>query len=226
MSSGSCSAIVPVKPLVEALGRLSEILDGPRRRALQAAMLADVLDACMHAELVDETFVVTNDAAAATVAGTCGARVLNDYVPPRGVNPAVEVGLSHAVSDGVETALVLTADLPQVTPAALDGLIGAARDWPVTLVPSSSGTGTNAMVLRPPDVIGPHLGLGSLALHQEAAATVGVECHVAPVPALAVDVDHPDDLLAVVESGESGIEFARAWRVVGMDRFLGTTASS
>lgn len=226
MSQELCTAIIPVKPLVEALGRLSDILDGPRRRALQAAMLADVVDACMHAENVEQTFVVTNDPGAATVASTFGARVLNDYMPPRGVNPAVGLGLAHLGALGAETAMVLTADLPQVTSAALDRLVEASRDWPVTLVPSSSGTGTNAMVLRPPNVIGPRMGVGSLTLHQDAAAAAGLQCQVVPVAALALDVDHPDDLLAVVESGDSGIEFARAWRVVGMDRYLGTATSS
>ena len=226
MTSDRCAVIVPVKPLGEALGRLADVLDGPRRRALQAAMLADVLDACMHAECVEQTFVVTNDPGAATVAGTFGARVLNDYVPPRGLNPAVGIGLAYLGATGADVALVLPADLPQVTAAALDELIVASRGWPVSLAPSRSGTGTNAMVLRPPDAIAPHLGLGSLALHQAAAAEAGRACQIVPIASLAVDVDHPDDLVAIVESGDSGIEFARAWRVVGMDRYLGTATSN
>ena len=226
MSGERCAAIVPVKPLATALGRLADILDGPRRRALQAAMLADVLTACMHAELLGETYVVTNDPGAATVAGSRGARVLSDCVPPNGVNPAVEIGLAHLASAGVDAALVLTADLPQVTPAALDGLIHASRACPVTLVPSHGGTGTNAMVLRPPRAIAAQLGPDSLRLHQHQADENGLEGQVVPVAALAVDVDRPEDLLSVVESGTCGLEFARAWRVVGMDRFLGTPTSN
>lgn len=226
MSAGGCSALVPVKPLTEALGRLSHVLDGPRRRALQAAMLADVLDACTHASHVEETFVVTNDPGAARVASTFGARVVNDHVPPRGVNPAVALGVDHLARIGTETVLVLMADLPQVTSTALDDLVVASRGWAVTLAPSSNGTGTNAMVVRPPQAIAAQMGLGSLARHQAAARLVGVSCQTVSTPALAVDVDHPDDLLAVVASGDSGLEFARAWRVVGMGRSLGTAASN
>jgi 2-phospho-L-lactate guanylyltransferase len=207
-----------------ALGRLAEVLDGPRRRALQAAMLADVLNACMHADAVGETYVVTNDPGAATVAASFGAGVLADHTPPRGMNPAVEIGLAHANARHAEAALVLTADLPQATASALEGLLRASAGWPITLVPSDDGTGTNAMVLRPPGALSPRLGPDSLARHTAAAERTGRAHQVVPVAALAVDVDHPEDLLKVVDSGACGVEFTRAWRVVGMDRCL-TTAS-
>lgn len=213
MSATGCVAIIPVKPLPAALGRLAEVLDGPRRGALQAAMLADVLEACTRAARIDNIIVVTNDPGAAMVAGRVGARVIDDHQPPRGINPAVERGLTKARE--YDTALVLTADLPQVTPVALDGLIVAARSRALALVPSADGTGTNAMLMRPPGVIAARLGPDSLARHVAQARTRGIDWEVIPVAALAVDVDRPDDLMRVVESGACGVEFTRAWRVVG-----------
>ena len=218
--SAPVAAVVPVKPLTEALGRLADMLDPPRRRALQAAMLADVLGACMHASRIGTTYVVTADAGAATIAGGAGAVLIADLRPPRGINPAVARGQYRAREGGHERLLILTADLPQVTPEALDGIIDAGESVPVTLVPSRSGTGTNAMVLSPPDALAPEFGEDSLARHVARADAAGVAYQIVEAARLATDVDTPEDLLDVLRAGEMGMEFARACRVLGIDRGL------
>ena len=217
------AAIVPVKPLEAALGRLAEILDGPRRRALQAAMLADVLGACMHASRISATYVVTADAGAAVIAGTFGARLVDDCTPPRGINPAVERGQAQAIADGYPAALVMTADLPQITPAALDGVVDASCDSAVTIVPSESGKGTNALLLRPAGVLRPQFGPGSLSLHVAQARSAGIPHQILEVANLAIDVDTPEDLVEAVRSGAVGMEFARACRVLSSDMLQSAT---
>jgi 2-phospho-L-lactate guanylyltransferase len=214
------AAIIPVKPFETALGRLAEVLDGPRRRALQAAMLADVLGACMHAPRLAATYVVTADAGAAVIAGTFGARLVDDHAPPRGINPAVELGTAQAIVDGHGAALVMTADLPQITPAAIDGVIDASGDISATFVPSDSGTGTNAMLLQPANALTPGFGPDSLSRHIARADAVQVSHQVLPVANLAIDVDTPEDLLDAVRSGAIGLEFARACRVLRIDTTL------
>jgi 2-phospho-L-lactate guanylyltransferase len=218
--SGAVAAIIPVKPLEAALGRLAEVLGGPHRRALQAAMLADVLGACMHASRLATTYVVTADAGAAVIAGTYGARLVNDHVPPQGINPAVERGQAQALADGYRSALVVTADLPQITPEAIDGVIDAAGGFAATLVPSDSGTGTNAMLLCPPNALRPEFGSGSLQRHLTQAGEGNVPHQVLEVAHLAIDVDTPEDLREAVCSGAVGMEFARACRVLRIDRSL------
>jgi 2-phospho-L-lactate guanylyltransferase len=218
--SAQVAAIIPVKLLEFALGRLAEILDGPRRRALQAAMLADVLGACMHASCLATTYVVTSDAGAAMIAGTYGARLVDDHSPPQGINPAVERGQAQAVADGYREALVVTADLPQITPEAIDGVVDASGAFGATLVPSSNGTGTNAMLLRPADALRPEFGRGSLSRHVAQAKERRVQHQILEVANLAIDVDTPEDLLDTVRSGAVGMEFARACRVLRIDALL------
>ena len=77
-------------------------------------------------------------------------------------------GLGEARADviagGAEAILVLPIDLPFVTPEAIDGGRRAARspaDRVVVLVTDRHGTGTNALALRPPDVIDFAFGPGS-----------------------------------------------------------------
>jgi 2-phospho-L-lactate guanylyltransferase len=193
-------AVIPVKPLGKALVRLSAALEAPVRRELQAAMLTDVLAACAGAGRLDETVVVTGDADVAAIARAAGARLVPDHAPRRGMNAAVALGLDAAAEGGAEAALVLTADLPLVRPEDLEAVVAAAPPAPsATLVPSRDGTGTNAMLLRPPGALTPQLGPDSLARHTAQALRRAVAVCRLGLPRLAVDVDTPADLAAALE---------------------------
>lgn len=189
----SVGAVIPVKPLGRALRRLSPVLDGAGRRALQEAMLADILMACRDCAALEGVVVVTSDPDARAIAHAHGARVVADHAPARGINAAVARGLAEVGGP----ALVLMADLALARPADLAFVIDEALPAPgATLVASRDGTGTNAMLLDPPDVLDPHLGPRSLGLHLDQAARMGVAVRVLERPALGLDVDTPQDLAA------------------------------
>ena len=81
------------------------------------------------------------------------------------MNAAVDRGLAEAVAAaGAEAALVLTADLPLAQPGGHRRGPGRRAAGPLgrLLVPSRDGTGTNAMLLRPPGGAAPRLGPDSL----------------------------------------------------------------
>jgi 2-phospho-L-lactate/phosphoenolpyruvate guanylyltransferase len=198
--------IVPVKPLGVALGRLAGVLDAPTRRELQMGMLADVLATCHATKSLADVLVVTADPEAADLARTHGARVIADHDPPQGMNPAVIRGLAAAIECGADAALVLTADLPVARSIDFEAVIAAAADGEgVTLVPSHDGTGTNALLVRPPDVFIPELGVGSRARHREQARRRQVSLHEFERPAIALDVDTPADLALFVAGASHGI---------------------
>ena len=169
------AVVVPVKPSGVALRRLAGMLDARTRRELQAAMLADVLGACAAARGLVEVLVVTADAEAGARAVAQGARIIPDHDPPRGMNAAVEIGLAEAARSGAEAALVLTADLPLASAGEIEATLAAAGPpGSVLLVPSRDGTGTNAMLLRPPTAMRPALGPGSRARHLARARRAGL----------------------------------------------------
>jgi 2-phospho-L-lactate guanylyltransferase len=79
--------------------------------------------------------------------------------------------------------------------AELDDLIGRPADPPsVLIVPDRHGTGTNALLLTPPDAIDPSFGPGSRDRHEADAASAGIGHVVVELPTLALDVDTPEDL--------------------------------
>jgi 2-phospho-L-lactate guanylyltransferase len=65
------------------------------------------------------------------------------------------------------------------------------------VVPDRHGSGTNALLLTPADVIEPAFGPDSRDRHEHAAATAKVPCTVEQVETLALDVDTSEDLAAL-----------------------------
>ncbi len=72
-----------------------------------------------------------------------------------------------------------------------------ARAPSVLVVPDRHGTGTNALLLTPPDSIPPSFGPGSCERHLALAQARGVKAEVVRLPSLALDVDTPEDLEAL-----------------------------
>ena len=65
------------------------------------------------------------------------------------------------------------------------------------IVPDRHGSGTNALLIAPPDAIEPSFGPGSFARHAARGAAAGAVVRVAQAPSLELDVDTPGDLAAL-----------------------------
>jgi 2-phospho-L-lactate/phosphoenolpyruvate guanylyltransferase len=184
-------AILPVKTFTAAKQRLAEQLGAGSRQALAQAMFSDVLTSLRHVRRLDAIVVVTADRAAEATALSQRVEVLRDGIQ-EGQTPAALLGLRHALESGFERALLVPGDTPLLEPGEVEGLLGPGV--PVTIVPDRHGTGTNALLLAPPDAIAPSFGPGSFDRHVAAAAEAGLEHAVQPLPSLAFDVDTPEDL--------------------------------
>ena len=188
-------AILPMKSFGAAKERLSEALAGGSRRALALAMFTDVLTSLRHVEGVEAIAVVTRDRIAEAAALASNATVIWDD-EEAGQSQAARMGVAHARAEGYERALLVPGDTPLLDSAEVTALLerAEAQALDVVVVPDRHGAGTNALLLRPPDVIEPSFGPGSRESHVEAAAAAGVSCDVDPLPSLVVDVDTPEDL--------------------------------
>jgi len=72
------------------------------------------------------------------------------------------------------------------------------------VLPDRHGTGTNGLLLTPPDVIAPAFGPGSRARHSDAATAAGARVEVAELTGFAFDVDTRDDLDALRDALANG----------------------
>ena len=150
--------------------------------------------ALRRTDAVDEVFVVTSEPTADAIGRGYGATVLVDDTET-GQSPATLIGIAHAIEVGAGRVLLVPADCPALDPVELGELLD--RETParhVTIVPDRHGSGTNALLLTPPDVIEPSFGPDSRARHEQLAAAAGVACDVVGVETLAIDVDTAEDL--------------------------------
>ncbi|MGH2852249.1 MAG: 2-phospho-L-lactate guanylyltransferase [Solirubrobacteraceae bacterium] len=193
-------AVLPVKRFELAKTRLSEQLAPQTRRELAEAMVADVLDVLAAAPQLADVVVVTNEPSVATLAQASGASVLGDP-HESGQSAATLVGIHHALAAGYERALLVPGDCPALDGATLGELLTPEDPAPaVTIVADRHGTGTNALLLTPPDAIEPSFGPGSFERHAKRASAAGTAWRVAPLPGLLLDADTPDDLAALREA--------------------------
>ena len=191
-------AVLPVKSFDSAKGRLRGRLDPAARAALAEAMLGDVLAAVARASELDSVAVVTAEARAAAVARSTGAEVFHD-APEAGQSQAAAIGIASALATGCDRVLLVPGDTPLLAPADLDGLCAraAAASLGAAIVSDRHGTGTNALLLCPPDALAPSFGPGSLARHVASAHAAGVVHALERIAALEHDVDTPEDLAAL-----------------------------
>jgi 2-phospho-L-lactate/phosphoenolpyruvate guanylyltransferase len=192
------TAVIPVKRFGAAKQRLASALGPGARQALAGAMLEDVLDAVARAHAVERVIVVTDEPVAAAAARAHGAEVIADPAHP-GHSLAAASGVARAIERGATAAALLPGDCPLLDPAELDPAIGRISTGRVAIVPDRHGTGTNALLLAPPDAIDPSFGEGSCARHRRLARESGYEAALESLGSLALDIDTPDDLAALQE---------------------------
>lgn len=197
-------AIVPVQHFTQAKSRLAGRLSPAERRALVVHLLDVVLGALRGSTMVDRTIVVTPDPDVLGLAAGYGAVGLREN--GAGLNAAIIQAREAAIRWGAGTALVMLGDLPLVRSEDVDDLLRTAEAADVVLAPDRQQSGTNALVLRPPDALEPVFGPGSYPAHRAAARARGLRVLEYRSPAVAFDIDLAADLDELVRDGVNWME--------------------
>lgn len=194
-------AVLPVKRFGAAKQRMAAGISGGQRRDLAEAMVADVLEAIGRARAIERTIVVTGDPIAQELAAAAGAEVVPDPEDAGHVEAAL-AGIARAEADGAERVVLLAGDCPLLDPRELDSLLTGVPGNYVGVVPDRHGTGTNALLLSPPNAIVPAFGEGSRDRHVEAARQAGVPFGIEELPSMELDLDTPADVIALTRELE------------------------
>jgi 2-phospho-L-lactate/phosphoenolpyruvate guanylyltransferase len=192
------TAIVPVKRFAAAKQRLAVLLGAEARATLVAAMLDDVLAAIRRAAHVERTIVVTGERAAESAARKAGYEVVADPLDA-GHSEAAAMGIERALEHGAECAALLPGDCPLLDPAELDAALARMSPGRVAVVPDRHCTGTNGLLLAPPDAIEASFGPGSRERHDQLVRAAGLDPVLERLDSLALDLDTPSDLAAIQE---------------------------
>ncbi len=190
------AAVLPVKSFGQAKQRLDAAIGQPDRAELAAAMLGDVLAALHSVRERADLIVVTAEQRAAEAARSAEALVVDDP-DEAGQSAAAARGVRAAIARGAHRVLLVPGDCPTLDPGEIGGLLDGFPAAGLVIVPDRHGSGTNALLIAPPNAIEPSFGPGSFARHAALGAAAGMAVRVAHAPSLELDVDTHDDLTAL-----------------------------
>jgi 2-phospho-L-lactate/phosphoenolpyruvate guanylyltransferase len=185
------TAIVPVKGLSVANGRLDGLLSQEERNRVAEALFLDLILKLPRSRCIDDVMVVTADASIARQARWFGAKVLLQEKDD-GHSEAAAAGARAALADGAKRVAMLPVDCPMLDTDELDARIGRSPRT-VLIVPDRHGTGTNALVLVPPDIFLPAFGPDSCARHVSRARAAGISFALEEIESIGIDLDTPED---------------------------------
>jgi 2-phospho-L-lactate guanylyltransferase len=202
--------VIPAKPHAEAKSRLASVLTGSQRADLSRWLLGRTLQ--LARVVVGPVVVVSRDPAILAQAEIQGAWGLPEV--STGLNLALTQAAHFARDQGATALLVLPTDLPRLTASDLESILSlggmetagwrpaprsadpirAPHSTPLLVIaPCRRGTGTNALLMRPPDLIPFLFGPDSFAAHCATARAAGVEPLIYRADNIAFDLDTPED---------------------------------
>jgi 2-phospho-L-lactate/phosphoenolpyruvate guanylyltransferase len=185
------TAIVPVKGLSVANGRLNGLLSAEERNELAEALFLDLMLKLPRSRSIDDALIVTADASIARQARWYGHKVLVQKAD-EGHSEAAAAGARAAKAEGAERVAMLPVDCPMLDMDELDSHVGRSPRT-VLIIPDRHGTGTNGLVLAPPDVFLPAFGPDSCARHVSRARASGTSFALERVESMGIDLDTPED---------------------------------
>lgn len=190
-------AIIPVKPLHQSKSRLAAVLPAAERASLIRGILRRTLAVLAGAASIDRTLVVSSDRTVLQTAVSHHALTLAEP-GPQGLNRAVGDGVAAAVAAGAGATLILPADLPFLRPVDVSLMLdtlgwGAADEGIMSICPDGGYTGSNALLLAPPQPFTFHYGRRSFSQHMAEAARRRRVRHVVQAKGLQFDLDTEQD---------------------------------
>jgi 2-phospho-L-lactate guanylyltransferase len=184
----NCGVVLPLRSFTHGKARLAERLSRDERAELLRAMADRVVDAAGDLPVV----VVTD---APDVTAWAERRRLATIPDPGSLDAAADAGRAHFAAQGLARVVIAHADLPLAT--TLEHVASDGDDPVAVIVPChrEDGTPVLSLPIRAPFRFA--YGPGSFARHCAEASRVGLAVRVVRDPALAFDVDVPDDLVAL-----------------------------
>jgi 2-phospho-L-lactate guanylyltransferase len=206
--------LVPVKNLADAKQRLSPVLTPPERLELAQAMCEDVLETLAKWKTRPEVAIVTGDQFAFDAASYFGFEIIADDSNP-GETGAIEMATAVCFDRGVDSTLVIPADIPLIEISELQKIKDNAPTPGSLLVPDGARRGTNAVWRSPANLFPLRFGNDSFLPHLSAAQAVEHPCVVLKLPGFALDVDRPEDLaeLAAAPGDRRSQRLVRGWNL-------------
>lgn len=183
-----------MKDPAAAKSRLKSALGDDAREGLALLLFENTLRFFARVHAGQPFAVVTSSGRVGLLASQYGAAVVGDR-PGGDINAAATYAANWAIGIGAASLLVVHADISTLADEEFSRILRAGKQRSV-VIGASVDSGTNALLLTPPNAIPFRYGKGSANAHQAAARGLGRSCERLLLPYLSRDIDTPDDLAA------------------------------
>jgi 2-phospho-L-lactate/phosphoenolpyruvate guanylyltransferase len=202
-------ALIPVKSLQSVKSRLAPHLTLHQRKNLVLDMLYHVIHVLHASNVIEQVLVVSPDQHVLAQAKAWGAQARLEEMP--GHNAALHAVALKEQPTSTAALLTISADLPLLHAYDISALVEQSVHHAVVLAASRDGTGTNAILTRPPLVLPYLFGPNSLYNYQQAARQLYLSYITYHSIGLALDIDTIDDLEDLYELQILSGEHMQKW---------------
>lgn len=186
-------AIVPLRSLHDGKRRLSGVLSSAERGALVQRLFGRAHEAILGSGCVDRLCVVSPDPTLLEWVERAGAMPL--LQSGDGLNAGLEYARHTLLERGSwSSLLVVLPDLPLIQATDIAAMTRLSRPDSIVIASDRHGSGTNALLLQPPNAIGFRFGAHSLQRHLAAARSHNLTIRRYRASSVAFDLDTADDL--------------------------------
>ena len=186
--------LVPFKNFKQAKSRLRKDLSDSETEKIAKLMLEDVLSEVSKSKIADRKFLLTKDSNAMSLGVKYGIEIIEEKIQVD-ESTSVDKACNYLKTIGASAVLRLPGDIPNIEAKDIDLLLNEGKHDSVSIiVPSDSGTGTNAFYKCPPDVISSSFGENSFQKHINSFITKNIKLKIMEIENISVDIDSLDDL--------------------------------
>ena len=200
-------ALLPVKAPLQSKTRLTSVLLDQECAALSWAMLKDMLAALNGAKVIDTITLLTKDPDVINYSLQHGLKIVKEE-SGAGLNASIDSATAELADAGIDELLILPVDLPTVRASDIDELCRRHRGT-LTVCPAIRDGGTNALVSAPPNAVASQFGPDGARRFLKTARRKGISAKRMNLRAFERDIDHPDDLVWLLE--QQGTNYTSAY---------------
>ena len=186
--------LVPFKNFKQAKSRLRKDLSDSETEKIAKLMLEDVLSEVSKSKIADRKFLLTKDSNAISLGVKYGIEIIEEKIQVD-ESTSVDKACNYLKTIGASAGLRLPGDIPNIEARDIDLLLNEGKHESISIiVPSDTGTGTNAFYKCPPDVISSSFGQNSFQKHIDSFITKNIKFKIMEIENISVDIDSLDDL--------------------------------
>jgi len=187
------AAVIPIRLAPRVKTRLNMILSPQQRICFVLKMLGHMIGVLEASPQIARVYVATSDKAVVDFLGANCPRTL--CLPDMGgINESACAAADILARDGFDSMLYLLGDLPLLNVAEVEQVIRLGTQHSVVILPDHHRSGTNGLLLTPPNAMKTHFGPSSFNAHLNAAYSAQLKAFCLDTQGFARDIDTPEDL--------------------------------